>query len=140
MNTTIIMRILRESQGYSQDYVGSVLGIEQNTYSKLESGQIKLTSDRLCKLADLYDVPLDFLISKELPIVNFNNGKFSKGIVNNENSEYEQGKSFYEKLLSLKDQVIEEKEKQISILTRELEEKKEENNFWKEFYLKENKI
>jgi transcriptional regulator with XRE-family HTH domain len=139
MNTTSIMRILRESRGYSQEYVGRVLGIEQNTYSKLESGQIKLTSARLCKLADLYEVSSDLLISNELPIVNYNNGKFSKGIVNNENCDPQQYKDFCEKLLLLKDQVIEEKEKQISILTKALEDKENENNFWKDFYLHQRK-
>jgi len=129
------MRILRESRGYSQEYVGSVLGIEQNTYSKLENGQIKLTSDRLCKLAALYGVPPDMLISNELPIVNYNNGKFSKGIVNNENCEPQHCNEFYERLLLLKDQVIEEKERQIFILTKALENNEKENNFWKDFYL-----
>lgn len=139
MNTTTTMRILRESKGYSQEYVGSVLGIEQNTYSKLESGQIRLTLERICKLAELYEVSADLLISSELPIVNYNNGKFSKGIVNNENDASRHSKELYEKMLSLKDQLIEEKEKQILILKEKLSEQKAEKDSWKELFMKQNK-
>lgn len=139
MNTTTTMRILRESKGYSQEYVGSVLGIEQNTYSKLESGQIRLTLERICKLAELYEVSADLLVSSELPIVNYNNGKFSKGIVNNENGASNYSKELYEKMLSLKDQLIEEKEKQILILKENLSEQKAEKDSWRELFMKQNK-
>ena len=139
MNSTTTMRILRESKGYSQEYVGSVLGIEQNTYSKLESGQIRLTLDRICKLAELYEVSTDLLVSNELPIVNYNNGKFSKGIVNTENYVSQNPKELYEKILSLKDQFIEEKEKQILILKEELSEQKAEKDFWKKLVMKQKK-
>lgn len=139
MNTTTTMRILRESKGYSQEYVGSMLGIEQNTYSKLESGQIRLTVDRISKLAKLYDVTPDLLVSNELPIVNYNNGKFSKGIVNNDNYDSQYSKELYEKMLLLKDQLIEEKEKQILILKEELTEQKAEKDFWKTFVRKQKK-
>jgi transcriptional regulator with XRE-family HTH domain len=133
------MRILRESKGYSQQYVGSVLGIEQNTYSKLESGQIRLTLDRVAKLAKLYEVSTDLLVSSELPIVNYNNGKFSKGIVNTENYILHDPKELYEIMLSLKDQLIEEKEKQILILKEKLSEQKAEKDSWKELVMKQNK-
>lgn len=139
MNTTSTMRILRESKGFSQEYVGSVLGIEQNTYSKLENGQIQLTLDRINKLAKLYDVSAELLISNELPIVNYNNGKFSKGVVNNENNGSQYFKELYEKILSLKDQFLEEKENQILILRQELSEQKEERDFWKKIVMKQKK-
>jgi len=139
MNTITTMRILRESKGYSQQYVGSVLGIEQNTYSKLESGQIRLTLDRVSKLAKLYEVSTDLLVSSELPIVNYNNGKFSKGIVNTENYISHNPKELYEKMLSLKDQLIEEKEKQILILKEKLSEQKAEKDSWKELVMKQNR-
>ncbi len=137
MNTTQTMRILRESRGYSQEYVGSVLGIEQNTYSKLESGQIRLTVDRISKLAKLYEVTPDLLVSSDLPIVNYNNGKFSKGIVNTENHDSQHSKELYEKMLLLKEQLIEEKEKQILILKEELSEQKAEKDFWKTIVMKQ---
>lgn len=139
MNTTSTMRILRESKGFSQEYVGSVLGIEQNTYSKLENGQIQLTLERITKLAKLYDVSAELLISSELPIVNYNNGKFSKGIVNHENNDYSYFKELYEKILSLKDKFLEEKEKQILNLKDELAEQKEEKDFWKKLVMKQKK-
>lgn len=139
MNATSTMRILRESKGFSQEYVGSILGIEQNTYSKLENGQIQLTLDRINKLAKLYDVSAELLISTELPIVNYNNGKFSKGIVNNENNDSLYFQELYDKILSLKDQFLEEKERQIQNLREELTEQKEEKDFWKKLVMKQKK-
>lgn len=140
MNTTTTLRILRESKGYSQEYVGSFLGIEQNTYSKLETGQTRLTLNRINKLAELYNVTTDLLLSNELPIVNYNNGQFSKGIVNAENYLSQNPSALYEKLLSLKDQFIEEKEKQIELLKEELSEQRAERDFWKEIVMRQKKI
>ncbi len=130
MKTTSIMKILREAKGYSQDYVGSILGIEQNTYSKLENGQIRLTADRIYKLAELYDVVPELFVSKELPIVNFNTGSFSKGIINTEKYNEQSPKSVAE-ILTLKDKIIEEKDKYITNLKEQLEEKKYEISFWR---------
>ena len=131
-----IMRILREANGYSQEYVASQLEIEQNTYSKLESGQIKLTVDRMKKLSKLYSVTPDFFLTEDLPIVNYNSGKYSKGIVNteiyNEGSDLKFPKSVFNKLLDEKEKVIIEKNKQIEYLKKEIQIfKKERQQFLK---------
>lgn len=57
-NITSIMRSLRESHRYSQEYVAAELGINQNTYSKLESGQTQITIKRLEQLSRVYNVEL----------------------------------------------------------------------------------
>ncbi len=132
----MVLRILREANGYSQQYVGSVLGIEQNTYSKLENGQIKLTADRIYKLAELYHVAPEVLISRELPIVNYNSGTFSKGNVSSLNFNESNERNTAD-IVSMKDKIIEEKEKQILYLKELLEEKKAEISFWKNFHLNE---
>lgn len=41
------LRQLRENNGFSQEYVAEQLEISQNTYSRLESGQTKITVERL---------------------------------------------------------------------------------------------
>jgi transcriptional regulator with XRE-family HTH domain len=120
------MRILRESHDYSQDYVGSVLGIEQNTYSKLESGQIRLTVDRVKKLAELYKVEQDIFLSDTLPVINYNNGScsHSNSVYNPQNYtdiRNEVEKEFMDRLLEEKDKFAEEKNEQIRLLQSELE-------------------
>lgn len=58
MGRNDILKILREAKGYSQDYVGKKLGINQNTYSKVENGLIELTESRMQQLAALYCIVL----------------------------------------------------------------------------------
>lgn len=120
MNGNKAMRMLRETNGYTQEYVGSVLGIEQNTYSKLENGQIKLTVDRVKKLGELYNVDPEYLFSDELQIINNNSGEGSKSYTSNtfNNENYIEGNE--STLKSLYDKLIQEKDEQIKILREEL--------------------
>lgn len=56
MNEYRIMKILRESRNFSQEYIAGKLGINQNAYSKLENGKVKITLERIRQLAEIYDV------------------------------------------------------------------------------------
>src|SRR5690606_30368890 len=59
----------RELRNYTQMYMSEQLGISQNTYSKLESGGIKLTVERLRQIAEILDVSLmDLLNNSNQPI------------------------------------------------------------------------
>ena len=49
MELGIKIKKIRESKNYTQEYMSNKLNISQNTYSKIESGGIKLTVDRLKK-------------------------------------------------------------------------------------------
>ncbi|MBN7809532.1 helix-turn-helix transcriptional regulator [Algoriphagus sp. H41] len=119
-----IMRILRESNDYSQEYVADVLNINQKTYSSLELGKSKLTVDRIHQLAELYHVTPDYFLGDELPVINFNN----TGSKSNSNSGYihtyindKNTDSFYERIISEKDNLIKEKDSQISTLKEMIE-------------------
>ncbi|MFC5623633.1 helix-turn-helix domain-containing protein [Algoriphagus winogradskyi] len=122
--TPKIMRILRESNDYSQEFVADYLNINQKTYSNLEAGKSKLTVDRIQKLADLYQVKPDYFLAEELPVINFNN----TGPKSNSNSGYihtyineKSVDAFYERLLLEKDLQLKEKESQISLLKEMIE-------------------
>ena len=52
------LKVLREVNDFTQEYVASILDISQNTYSLIEKGETKLTIDRLEKLARLYNMDL----------------------------------------------------------------------------------
>lgn len=47
----------RESKNLSQEFVADYLGISQTAYSRIESNQTKLTSERISSLASLFEVP-----------------------------------------------------------------------------------
>lgn len=50
------IRAIRESKHLSQEYVAMSLRISQSSYAKLESGQSKLTVDRLLLLAEIFKI------------------------------------------------------------------------------------
>lgn len=58
------IRDLREDHDWKQEYVAEKLSIKQTTYSKYELGKVKIPVEALVKLADLYDVSLDYLVGR----------------------------------------------------------------------------
>lgn len=62
---------LRNKKGYTQDYVADILGIEQSTYSRLESDKMQPNSELLPELAKLYGISiLDLFPDEERQYVN----------------------------------------------------------------------
>ncbi len=59
------IRKMREIRGYDQDYMAKQLGIKQNTYSRIETGEIKLTAERLEKIADVFSTTIEAIKSAD---------------------------------------------------------------------------
>ncbi|MDB5091110.1 MAG: helix-turn-helix domain protein [Mucilaginibacter sp.] len=101
------IRSIREMRGFSQEYLSQKLGIAQNSYSRMENNQTKLSSEILEKLAKELGVsPMDILSSEPF-VVNFygaNHG--SQGNFNTIENLYTGQKDLYEKMLSDKDKEI----------------------------------
>tara|TARA_R110002020_G_scaffold55420_2_gene153773 strand:+ start:548 stop:949 length:402 start_codon:yes stop_codon:yes gene_type:complete len=116
------MRILRESNEYSQEYVANVLNISQKTYSSLESGKTKITLNRIQELADLYKVKPEYFLSEDLPIVNYNTGTYSRSVI--AKNSYEEKNDVQSQQLF--ERIIKEKEIHISHLVEELAQLKKE--------------
>ena len=56
------IRLRRETMNYTQAYVAGKLGISQNAYSKIESGQTNFTVKRLYEIVNILEANvLDFL-------------------------------------------------------------------------------
>ncbi len=56
------MRTRRETMNYTQAYVAGKLGISQNAYSKIESGQTNFTVRRLYEIVHILEASIfDFL-------------------------------------------------------------------------------
>ena len=60
MDTRI--RALREDNDYTQQFVADKIGITQRKYSYIETGTQQLTDDILIKLANFYNVSIDYLL------------------------------------------------------------------------------
>lgn len=129
MNEYRIMKILRESKNYSQEYVAGKLGINQNAYSKMENGKVKLTLDRIRQLAEIYDIKPEYFLSLDLPVINFNIGPNSHGgfidkYVNNSNYF---DPELIQKLLFERDKIIDDKNTIIEYLKKEITNLRNEN-------------
>ncbi|MBR2888851.1 MAG: helix-turn-helix transcriptional regulator [Oscillospiraceae bacterium] len=58
------IRNLRIDSGYTQKQIAALLGISQNTYSQYEVGVLNYPVDALIKLADFYNVSIDYLLGR----------------------------------------------------------------------------
>lgn len=58
------IRNLRIDNNYTQKQIATYLGISQNTYSQYEVGVLNYPVDALMKLADLYNVSVDYLLGR----------------------------------------------------------------------------
>ena len=56
------IRNLREDNDRLQVQLAEYLNVKQTTYSKYELGKINVPVDVLIKLADYYDVSIDYLV------------------------------------------------------------------------------
>lgn len=105
------IRQIREIRNLTQEFMADRLSISQNTYSRLENETIKLSAERLFQIAEILEVPVDFLIDKEKPFINIGNNKENKYVGYFENLK-EEPNSGYEKTI----QILEE---QIKVLIKE---------------------
>ena len=59
------IRDLREDDDLTQEYVAkTILNCTRSAYSKMESGTRLISIDDLIKLADFYNVSLDYLVGR----------------------------------------------------------------------------
>jgi transcriptional regulator with XRE-family HTH domain len=77
---TSTLKILREVNDYTQEFVAEdILGISQNTYSRLEANPSKITAEQAQKLSDLYKVSIANLLSEATPVITFKENDFKDG-------------------------------------------------------------
>ena len=59
------IRNLREDADKTQTEIAEYLNNKQTTYSKYELGKINVPIEMLIKIADYYDVSLDYLVGRK---------------------------------------------------------------------------
>lgn len=57
------LRALRLQRGLSQSALGKVLGVTFQQIQKYERGTNRVTAGRLCRIADVFDVPVAFFFA-----------------------------------------------------------------------------
>ncbi len=58
------LRDLREDRDLKQRQIAELLSVGQTTYSRYESGELDIPSAALIKLADFYNVSVDYILGR----------------------------------------------------------------------------
>nr|WP_271028233.1 helix-turn-helix transcriptional regulator [Enterococcus faecium] len=58
------IRSIREDNDITQQQMVEVLNISQNTYSQYETGKIEWTASTLIKIANYFNVSVDYLLDR----------------------------------------------------------------------------
>lgn len=64
MNMYKRIRDLREDKDLNQTQVAKIIGMSQTGYSKYETGENDIPTAILIKLADFYDVSVDYILNR----------------------------------------------------------------------------
>lgn len=100
------IRMIRELRNFSQEYVAENLGIKQNSYSKIENNQTKLTAEMLQKISVFFGVsPMD-IINQQPAIVNFQANQGTQQAIGHIETFVSTQKELFEKIISSKDSEI----------------------------------
>jgi transcriptional regulator with XRE-family HTH domain len=106
------VRFFREGKKLSQEYVSSVLDIEQSQYSRRESGQIPFSINELEKLSGVFDVEISEFFKEKTIIFTSNNqsgGSFGQYV------------SVPDRLIEQYEMRIKEKDELIELLKEQIE-------------------
>ncbi len=106
---------LREQRNYSQEYLASKLNISQRAYSKIETGETKLSVDNLFRIAETLETSINNVLGMDGNNV-FNNSftiTTGDGMVIN--------KSASEKINDLYDNIIKAKDAEIQRLQHQVD-------------------
>ena len=58
------VRELRKAKGRTQKQMGEFLGLTERTYRAYEAGEVDPPSSKAIKLADYFDVSIDYLLGR----------------------------------------------------------------------------
>lgn len=117
------IKVIRELRNYSQEYMANQLGIKQNSYSKIELNQTKLTAEMLQKIADVLGVsPMD-IMNQQPAIINFQPNQGTQNSIGYIETFVSSQKELVDKMLSIKDEEIKLLHDTNQLLTRLLEER-----------------
>ncbi|MCA0430435.1 MAG: helix-turn-helix domain-containing protein [Bacteroidetes bacterium] len=114
------LRGLRLNQGYKQETLSEILGLQnQQEYSKLENGKLNFTDELISKISKAFKISPSEFVNPTL-YNNFNNSPQS----NTQNS-FNNNEGFVNQLLKAKDETIITQKELIEHLKKEINDLKE---------------
>ena len=96
----------RNKKGFSYENMADELGITVSGYRKIETGDTKLTVERLFKIASILDVSLSELLSLDKDVLHQHNHDNENVYQQKIDNFYQDSKDIYEKLIVSKDEQI----------------------------------
>lgn len=104
----------REARGYTQDEIANYLGVSRPTYTRYEQGTRECSFETLKKIADFFDVSIDYLLGREISS-NHPDPKVSKLLTDNDIDKIQLVKDLsideIKKLVELKNTILGESSK-----------------------------
>jgi len=97
---------VRLMKGFSYEYMAEKLSLSSAAYRKIETGETKLTVERLFKIAEIYELSLLELLEIDKELFHQVNNENSTGYQQKIEHFYQENKEVYEKLLQSKDEQI----------------------------------
>jgi transcriptional regulator with XRE-family HTH domain len=107
---------VRLKKGFSYENMADELEITPAAYRKIETGETKLTVERLFRLSEIFEEPLAEVLEIVNDVIKQTNNENATEKKKKIGSFYQENKEVYEKLLQSKDEQI--------VLLKELLEKK----------------
>ena len=106
----VIQKIMaiRSKKGYTYENMSDELEITPSAYRKIETGETKLTVERLFKIAEILDERVSNLLEADATVFNQTNNDNSTGYQYQQTIEnlFQENKDVYEKLITSKDEQI----------------------------------
>jgi len=101
------IRDLRERKNLTQEYLSRELGISIKSYSNLENDESKLSIERLFKISEILETPIEYFFSTSQTF-EFNNCE-SSGYLNNpvfQNSGYKEAMQAKDEIIKIQKELI----------------------------------
>ena len=123
MNTNTIgknIKKIRMEKNYTQEYLAEKLGVSATAYRKMEQGETQITISKLEQIATILEKEITHFLNNDQHNYNLNNNKLEHSIVIQHNYTPQE---HFEKILSIKDELLAAKDKEIELLRKMLESK-----------------
>ena len=63
------LKSLRIKKGFTQEYLAEKVDVERRLISKLENGKAKADFEKMCQIANILGVSLDYLVDDEITYI-----------------------------------------------------------------------
>ena len=105
---SVIQKIVaaRTKKGLSFENIALELSITPSAYRKVETGETKLTVERLFQISEILETPLSEILEIESVVFQQSNSENATGYLQKIANFYQDNKDVYEKLLESKDEQI----------------------------------